>query len=1737
MNKANNVVMSSFWFLVCAGLFAEQAWAFSSGVTGRSGQTGTTCNACHGGSSYNSSVSISGDTEVAPGSNNDYTVILTHTAAFAGFNLSTEDGSLVANDSGTRISSSELVHSSSRAASGGQTSWSFQWTAPSSAGSNTFWVCGNPVDGNGSTSGDESSTPCTTMSVTVASNSAPTASNDSTSVNEDASVEISILANDSDSDGSLNTSSVSIVSPVSNGTTSVNSSGVVTYTPSDNFNGADSFTYTVNDNEGATSNTATVSITINSVNDTPTASNDSATTNEDNAVTISVLNNDSDVDDTLSGSSITITAAPSNGSTSINTSAGTVTYTPTGNFNGADSFSYTVQDDEGATSNTAQVSITVNSVNDAPVANNDSATTDEDSAVTVSVLSNDTDVDDTINSSTLAVSQSPSNGSAAVSGSSIIYTPNSNFNGSDSFQYTVADTSGSTSNTATVTITVNDINDAPTASSDSSTTAEDTPVTISILSNDSDIDGSLVNSSIAIVSNVSNGTTNVNTSDGTVTYTPSGGFNGSDSFSYSVNDDDGATSNTATVSITVTEVNDAPVAANDSATTDEDNSVEINVVSNDSDSDGTIDADTVTIVSSPSNGSTSIASGIVTYSPNTNFNGADSFTYTVNDDKGGTSNTATVSINVNSINDLPVASNDSVAIEVNEPTSIEILANDSDVDGTIDSETVAIISDASNGTTNVDTTNGKVSYTPNTDFSGDDSFSYQVKDNDGGTSNTATVSITVRLNQAPVATDDSMSTDEDNAVTISVLSNDSDDLSIDTSSVAIVDAASSGTASANNDGTVTYTPNSNFNGADSFTYTVKDNQGATSNTASVSITVNAVNDTPTFTSSPVTSVTQNNNYTYTITTTDIEDDSISLTLTTDQTWLSLSDNLLSGIPPLDAIGNHEIMLTASDGTGSTNQAFTLTVNPRTDADLSLVASISPSPSVAGNEVTLTISVTNSGPADANGAMVSIALQGAVEVINSGPNCEGSSQLSCTLDTLENGANTTLEVSLMASEATDVFVTTSVSFSEDLNNDNNMTTTSSSIAGSLTTAFNDTQGENSRSVVIGDITGDGLADAIYINGNSANDHVYINNGSGQMTFASSLQDGMDGAAGALFDLDGDNDLDLIVANCSGHANQVYFNENSNFTLGHSLGDKDSRAVAVADVNGDDVVELIFANADGANTIYMKGEDGNYSLVASLQSASGHSHSLGIVAADFNGDAFIDIAVANGDGANKIYFNTTGDTTELGFDTPIELGSANSMGVALLDANSDNTMDLVFANSGASSDIMAPANRLYLNQGDKSFSEGTAIGLVNSRSVKAADIDGDNQLDLMFINSHGGHQIYGGDGSANFALRAQSYYNPHAISASIGDVDNDGDLDILFADTQNKTDNVLLNDGSGSLIPPTVDLETFINSPSLVNSGASFDISFSATSNTNDLVSNGSMLSIQLPEQFEMTSTTPDNCTITGNDIVCEISQLRAGVTSTINITGIATLSSGQLSFGSNITSSTNEANEANNSASMSVTVNGKPVANNDSGVTQSGSSITILVLENDTDESPLSEVSIATNAANGTTQANNDGTISYTANAEFVGDDSFTYIVTDEHGLQSDAATVSISVKALPVANDDSASVQSGNSVTINVLGNDTGEAPFTLTINEAPANGSASVSADGSIRYTANSAFTGSDTFTYTFTDSFGSTSNAGTVSVNVTAAPVTSSGGGGGGSINLLVLLGVLMIAWSRRLPAHRRH
>lgn len=661
-------------------------------------------------------------------------------------------------------------------------------------------------------------------------NDLPVGQDDSFVMDEDTDLDCGcLLTNDSDPDG--DPLIALLASPPAHGTVK-DEGGFFIYTPHENYYGTDSFTYYANDGTG-NSQPILVNITVLPVNDAPEAKDDAMVTDEDVPVAIPVLANDKDVDDVLIGSMIVIVSPPVHGTVTINTTTGNAEYSPGLNYNGSDSFTYQVKDAGNALSNVATVSITINPVNDTPVAIADAATTPEDTPVSISVLANDTDVESSLDPASLVIVSGPAHGTAVVQPvtGTISYSPAANYTGSDSFTYQVEDATGLLSNIATVNITVTPVNDAPIANPDVASTPEDQSVPVAVLANDTDVDNALSTASV-IVSTPANGTAVFQPATGTVLYTPNSNYTGSDSFTYQIKDANNALSNVATVTVTVTPVNDKPVANADAATTPEETPISIPVLANDTDIEGGLNTTSLTVGTGPAHGSVDIepTTGIILYTPEKDFTGDDSFTYTVADLQGAVSAPATVTLTVTPINDPPVAVDDAATTDKNVTVTISILANDYDVDNEVVKTSVALTTTPAHGQVIYHSTTGVVYYTPENGYVGNDSFTYTIQDPDGLTSAPATVTVTVLAaeNQPPVAVDDGpIENSYLSPINIDVLENDYDvDNAHDELSIVSVSNPSSGTVSIVN-GVIVYQPVGLVSGVVTFTYTIQDPAGLT----------------------------------------------------------------------------------------------------------------------------------------------------------------------------------------------------------------------------------------------------------------------------------------------------------------------------------------------------------------------------------------------------------------------------------------------------------------------------------------------------------------------------------------------------------------------------------------------------------------------------------------------------------------------------------------------------------------------------------------------------------------------------------------------------------------------------------------------------------------------------------------------------------------------------------------------
>ncbi|EJG0061494.1 tandem-95 repeat protein, partial [Vibrio parahaemolyticus] len=721
-----------------------------------------------------------------------------------------------------------------------------------------------------------------------------------------------------------------------NGTLVDNGDGTWTFTPQIDDDTEVSFTFDIIDDEDLVVS-GSANLDILPINDAPNAENDVITTEEDTAVTIDVLVNDSDVEgDALSIQSASVPSEQG----SVDIVDGKLVFTPAENFNGEATITYIVTD--GDLTDEAKVTVTVTPVNDSPVAVDDTTSIQEDTAVTIDVLTNDTDVDgDKLSIESVSVPKEQ--GTVEVVDGKLVFTPAENFNGDAEITYTVTD--GQLTDEAKVTVTVNPVNDAPTIKVDAvesitedavntdtvvaTLTVRDTDtsedqLTVSLKNNSNGyfvLVGDEVKLTQAGVDAVNND--ELNLKDLTISASVSDGVNPT------ANDSD---------SLIVNRVNDAPTVENAIAdqvlSEDFDTyTIDLNEVFKDTDSSLEFS------VSGNNSIQISIVNGVATISPTADWNGSEALTFTATD-PSGESVSQTVNFTVAPVADIVA---DKATVVEDTPTIIKVLGND-----TFEGDDQVVSLDTNNGPANGTVSvnpDGSVTYTPNDNYHGTDSFTYIVTS--GGVSESTTVSVDVTpVNDAPVAKDDTAITDEDTPVTIDVLPNDNDnDIDGDKLSIQSASVPEAQGKVEIVDGKLVFTPAENFNGHAEIIYTVTD--GQLTDEAKVTVTVNPVNDAPTIKVDAVESITEDAVSTDTVVATltvrdtDTSEDQLTVSLENNSNgyFVLVGDEVKLTQAGVDAVNNDELNLkgltisaSVSDGVNPTaSDSDSLIVNRVNDA--------------------------------------------------------------------------------------------------------------------------------------------------------------------------------------------------------------------------------------------------------------------------------------------------------------------------------------------------------------------------------------------------------------------------------------------------------------------------------------------------------------------------------------------------------------------------------------------------------------------------------------------------------------------------------------------------------------------------------------------------------------------------------------------------------------------------------------
>ncbi|WP_423841269.1 tandem-95 repeat protein [Vibrio parahaemolyticus] len=1458
-----------------------------------------------------------------------------------------------------------------------------------------------------------------------------------------------------------------------NGTLVDNGDGTWTFTPQIDDDTEVSFTFDIIDDEDLVVS-GSANLDILPINDAPNAENDVITTEEDTAVTIDVLVNDSDVEgDALSIQSASVPSEQG----SVDIVDGKLVFTPAENFNGEATITYIVTD--GDLTDEAKVTVTVTPVNDSPVAVDDTTSIQEDTAVTIDVLSNDTDVDGdklSIQSATVPEAQ----GKVEIVDGKLVFTPAENFNGDAEITYTVTD--GQLTDEAKVTVTVNPVNDAPIIKVDAveSITEDavntDTVVaTLTVRDTDTPEDRLTVS-----LENNSNGYFVLVGNDVKLTQAGVDAVNNDElnlkdlTISASVSDGVNPTANDSD-SLIVNRVNDAPTVEN--AIADQELSedfatytIDLNDAFKDSDSALNFS------VSGNSNVLVSIENGIATISPTADWNGSETLTFTATD-PSGESISQTVNFTVAPVADIVA---DKATVVEDTSTVIKVLGND-----TFEGDGKVVSLDTNNGPANGTVSvnpDGSVTYTPNDNYHGTDSFTYIVTS--GGVSESTTVSVDVTpVNDAPVAKDDIATTQEDTAVTIDVLTNDTDvdgdKLSIESASV----PKEQGTVEVV-DGKLVFTPAENFNGHAEITYTVTD--GQLTDEAKVTVTVNPVDDAPTIKVDAVESITEDA----------VSIDTVLATLTVrdtdtpeDQLTVSLENNS-NGYFVL--VGN-EVKLTQAGVDAVNNDELNL-------KDLTISASVSDGVNpTASDSDSLVVNRVNDAPTVENAI--------ADQVLS-----EDFDAYTIDLNEVFKDSDSSLEFSVSGNNSIQISIVNGVATinpTADWNGKETITFTAKDPSGesvSQTVDFTvapvvDIKADSTNVVedtptiinVLGNDTFDGDDKVVSLDTNNgpANGTVSVNP-DGSVTYTPN--DNYHGADSFTYIVTSGGVSESTTVN----VDVTPVNDAPVATNDTAITDEDT-PVTIDVLPNDTDVDGDKLSIESAS---VPKEQGTVEVV--------NGKLVFTPAENFNGDAEITYTVTDGQLTDEAKVTVTVNPVN---DAPtIKVDAVESI---TEDAVSTDTVvaTLTVHDTDTSEDQLTVSlennsNGYFVLVGDEVKLTQAGVDAVNNDELNLKDLtisasvsDGVNPTasdsDSLIVNRVNDAPTIKVDAVESITEDA---VNTDTVVATLTVRDTDTPEDQLTVSLENNSNGYFVLVGNEvKLTQAGVDAvnNDELNLKDLTISASVSDGVNPTASDSDSLIVNrvndaptveNAIADQELSEDFA-TYTIDLNDAFKDSD-----SALNFSVSGNSNVlvsieNGIATISPTADWNGSETLTFT-ATDPSGESISQTVNFTVAPVADivADKATVFEDTPTIIKVLGNDTFEDDGKVVSLDTNngPANGTVSVNPDGSVTYTPNDNYVGKDTFTYIVTS--GGVSESTTVEVNVTPVndaPVAKDDIATTQEDTAVTIDVLSNDTDVDGDKLSLQSASvpeAQGKVEI-VDGKLVFTPAENFNGDAEIIYTVTD------------------------------------------------------
>ncbi|HIF9539632.1 TPA: Ig-like domain-containing protein, partial [Photobacterium damselae] len=1563
-------------------------------------------------------------------------------------------------------------------------------------------------DGNGG-----SDTITVTVNVTP-TNDAPIGDDVSTETQEETAVTGQLTATDADGD---NLTFKPGADPT-NGSVTVNPDGSWEYVPNPDFNGEDSFTVVVDDGNGGT-DTITVTVNVTPVNDAPVGEDVSVETQEETAVTGQLTATDVD------GDNLTFKPGsdPTNGSVTVNPD-GSWEYVPNPDFNGEDSFTVVVDDGNGGT-DTITVTVNVTPVNDAPVGEDISAETQEETAVTGQLTATDVDGDNL----TFKPGSDPTNGSVTVNpDGSWEYVPNPDFNGEDSFTVVVDDGNGGT-DTITVTVNMTPVNDAPVGEDISAETQEETAVTGQLTATDADGD----NLTFKPGADPTNGSVTVNP-DGSWEYVPNPDFNGEDSFTVVVDDGNGGT-DTITVTVNVTPVNDAPVGEDVSAETQEETAVTGQLTATDADGDNL----TFKPGTNPENGQVTVnPDGSWEYVPNSDFNGEDSFTVVVDDGNGGT-DTITVTVNVTPVNDAPVGEN--VTTETQEETAVTGQLTATDADG--DNLTFKPGSDPTNGQVTVNP-DGSWEYVPKPDFNGEDSFTVVVDDGNGGT-DTITVTVNVTpVNDAPVGEDVSAETQEETAVTgqLTATDVDGDNLTFKPGS-----NPENGSVTVNPDGSWEYVPNPDFNGEDSFTVVVDDGNGGT-DTITVTVNVTPVNDAPV--GEDVSAETQEETaVTGQLTATDVDGDNLTFKPGSDPTNGQVTvnpDGSWEYVPNPDFNGEDSFTVVVDDGNGGTD-TITVTVNvtPVNDAPVGedVSAETQEETAVTG-QLTATDAdgdnLTFKPGSNPENGQVTVNADGSWEYV---PNTDFNGEDSFTVVVDDgNGGTDTITVTVNVTPVNDAPVGEDVSaetqeetavtgqltatdadgdnltFKPGTNPENGSVTINSD--GSWEYVPNtDFNGEDSFTVVVDDGNGGTDTITVTVNVTPVNDAPV-----GEDVSAETQEETAVTGQLTATDVDGDNltfkpgsnpENGSVTVNPDGSWEYVPnpdFNGEDSFTVvvddGNGGTDTITVTVNVTPVNdapvGEDVSaetqeetavtgQLTATDVDGDNLTFKPGTNPENGSVTINSDGSWEY----VPNPDFNGEDSFTVVVDDGNGGTDT-ITVTVNVTPVN-DAPV--GE---------DISAETQEETAVTGQLTATDV--DGDNLTFKPGTNPENGSVTINADGSwEYVPNTDFNGEDSFTVVVDDGNGGTDTITvtvnvtpvNDAPVGEDVSAETQEET-AVTGQLTATDADGDNLTFKPGTNPENGSITINaDGSWEYVP-NPDFNGEDSFTVVVDDGNGGTDTITVTVNvtpTNDAPI-GDDVSTETQEETavtgQLTATDAD-----GDNLTFKPGADPTNGSVTVNPDGSwEYVPNSDFNGEDSFTVVVDDGNGGTDTITVTVNVtpvNDAPVGENVTTETQEETAVTGQLIATDVDGDNLT-FKPGTNPENGQVTVNADGSWEYVPNADFNGEDSFTVVVDDGNG-GTDTITVTVNVTPVndaPVGEDVSAETPEDTAVTGQLTATDVDGDNLTFKPGSNPENGQVTVNADGSWEYVPNTDFNGEDSFTVVVDDGNGGTDTI-TVTVNVT--------------------------------------